>query len=153
VWMRCDACHELSPIACLDCNIAWSCVPCHVLRTSGSMCCWRHPVASVPVVVCRYYHVFKRINKQLPSLTTLELQYVSPALVRAEVGSTNWPCSCLTRQFLEALGRQATAAQSLSYTWCCLLHTVGPVYRRQTASCQLGAHVTAMLGTNFSEQW
>lgn len=30
-----------------------------------------------------YYHVFKRINKQLPSLTTLELQYVSPALVRA----------------------------------------------------------------------
>ena len=37
------------------------------------------------VVACRYYHVFKRINKQLPSLTTLELQYVSPALVRAEV--------------------------------------------------------------------
>jgi FKBP12-rapamycin complex-associated protein len=30
-----------------------------------------------------YYHVFKRINKQLPSLTTLELQYVAPALVRA----------------------------------------------------------------------
>lgn len=32
-----------------------------------------------------YYHVFKRINKQLPSLTTLELQYVAPALVRAQV--------------------------------------------------------------------
>ncbi|KAG2491268.1 hypothetical protein HYH03_010473, partial [Edaphochlamys debaryana] len=31
-----------------------------------------------------YYHVFKRINKQLHSLTTLELQYVSPALVRAQ---------------------------------------------------------------------
>nr|ABB13529.1 target of rapamycin kinase [Chlamydomonas reinhardtii] len=31
-----------------------------------------------------YYHVFKRINKQLRSLTTLELQYVSPALVRAQ---------------------------------------------------------------------
>ncbi len=30
-----------------------------------------------------YYHVFKRINKQLHSLTTLELQYVAPALVRA----------------------------------------------------------------------
>ena len=30
-----------------------------------------------------YYNVFKRINKQLPSLTTLELQYVSPALVQA----------------------------------------------------------------------
>jgi FKBP12-rapamycin complex-associated protein len=29
-----------------------------------------------------YYHVFKRINKQLHSLTTLELQYVAPALVR-----------------------------------------------------------------------
>lgn len=31
-----------------------------------------------------YYHVFKRINKQLPSLTTLELQYVAPNLVRAQ---------------------------------------------------------------------
>ncbi|KDD76204.1 FAT domain-containing protein, partial [Helicosporidium sp. ATCC 50920] len=31
-----------------------------------------------------YYHVFKRINKQLPLLTTLELQYVAPALVRAK---------------------------------------------------------------------
>ncbi|XP_024523697.1 serine/threonine-protein kinase TOR, partial [Selaginella moellendorffii] len=30
-----------------------------------------------------YYHVFKRINKQLPSVTTLELQYVSPALLNA----------------------------------------------------------------------
>ena len=32
-----------------------------------------------------YYHVFKRINKQLPSLTVLEVQYVAPALVRAQV--------------------------------------------------------------------
>lgn len=32
-----------------------------------------------------YYHVFKRINKQLPTLTQLELQYVSPALAKAEV--------------------------------------------------------------------
>ena len=32
-----------------------------------------------------YYHVFKKINKQLPSLTVLELQYVAPALVRAQV--------------------------------------------------------------------
>ncbi|GAX78992.1 hypothetical protein CEUSTIGMA_g6432.t1 [Chlamydomonas eustigma] len=31
-----------------------------------------------------YYHVFKRINKQLHSITTLELQYVAPALVRAQ---------------------------------------------------------------------
>ncbi|XP_024379368.1 serine/threonine-protein kinase TOR [Physcomitrium patens] len=30
-----------------------------------------------------YYHVFKRINKQLPSLTTLELQTVSPELLEA----------------------------------------------------------------------
>lgn len=30
-----------------------------------------------------YYHVFKRINKQLISLTTLELQYVSPELLSA----------------------------------------------------------------------
>ena len=34
-----------------------------------------------------YYHVFKRINKQLPQLTVLELQYVAPALVRAQVCS------------------------------------------------------------------
>lgn len=31
-----------------------------------------------------YYHVFRRINKQLPQLTTLELQYVSPKLLEAE---------------------------------------------------------------------
>ncbi|CAG9463067.1 unnamed protein product [Pedinophyceae sp. YPF-701] len=30
-----------------------------------------------------YYHVFKRINKQLPTLTSLELQHVSPALLAA----------------------------------------------------------------------
>jgi FKBP12-rapamycin complex-associated protein len=30
-----------------------------------------------------YYHVFKRINKQLPQLTELELQYVSPRLLSA----------------------------------------------------------------------
>ena len=32
----------------------------------------------------QYYHVFRRINKQLPTLTVLELQYVAPALVRAQ---------------------------------------------------------------------
>lgn len=31
-----------------------------------------------------YYHVFRRINKQLPQLTTLELQYVSPKLLAAK---------------------------------------------------------------------
>ena len=31
-----------------------------------------------------YYHVFKRINKQLHSLATLELQYVAPALVKTQ---------------------------------------------------------------------
>jgi FKBP12-rapamycin complex-associated protein len=31
-----------------------------------------------------YYHVFRRINKQLPQLTTLELQYVSPNLLQAK---------------------------------------------------------------------
>jgi hypothetical protein len=39
-----------------------------------------------------YYHVFKRINKQLHSLTTLELQYVAPALVRAQVRRTTGCC-------------------------------------------------------------
>ena len=36
-----------------------------------------------------YYHVFKRINKQLPQLTTLDLQFVSPALANAEVRRTS----------------------------------------------------------------
>ena len=31
-----------------------------------------------------YYHVFKRISKQLPGLTSLELQAVSPALLAAK---------------------------------------------------------------------
>jgi FKBP12-rapamycin complex-associated protein len=31
-----------------------------------------------------YYLVFRRINKQLPQLTTLELQYVSPKLLEAK---------------------------------------------------------------------
>jgi phosphatidylinositol kinase/protein kinase (PI-3 family) len=30
-----------------------------------------------------YYHVFRKINKQLPQLTSLELQYVSPRLLAA----------------------------------------------------------------------
>jgi FKBP12-rapamycin complex-associated protein len=30
-----------------------------------------------------YYNVFRRINKQLPELTMLELQYVSPQLLSA----------------------------------------------------------------------
>lgn len=34
-----------------------------------------------------YYHVFRRINKQLPSLTVLDLNYVAPALVHAQVRS------------------------------------------------------------------
>ncbi|WAR26259.1 MTOR-like protein [Mya arenaria] len=31
-----------------------------------------------------YYHVFRRISKQLPQLTSLELQYVSPKLLRCQ---------------------------------------------------------------------
>ena len=42
-----------------------------------------------------YYHVFKRINKQLPSLTVLELQYVAPALVRAQARSDVFPPQAL----------------------------------------------------------
>ena len=36
-----------------------------------------------------YYHVFKRINKQLPQLTVLDLHYVSPALAGAEARSSS----------------------------------------------------------------
>ena len=31
-----------------------------------------------------YYHVFRRISKQLPQLTSLELQYVSPKLLKCK---------------------------------------------------------------------
>lgn len=31
-----------------------------------------------------YYHIFKRIHKQLPTMTTLDLNYVAPALMRAQ---------------------------------------------------------------------
>ena len=53
-----------------------------------------------------YYHVFKRINKQLPQLTTLDLHYVSPALASAEVRlhprgtPSSSPSTQLTHSFL-----------------------------------------------------
>lgn len=31
-----------------------------------------------------YYHVFRKINKQLPQMTSLDLQYVSPKLLIAQ---------------------------------------------------------------------
>jgi FKBP12-rapamycin complex-associated protein len=31
-----------------------------------------------------YYHVFRRISRQLPQLTSLELQYVSPKLLQCK---------------------------------------------------------------------
>ena len=62
-----------------------------------------------------YYHVFKQINKQLPSLTVLELQYVAPALVRAQA-SLHGPEHVLSSQCdaaWHASARHATA--SLNY--------------------------------------
>ena len=63
---------------------------------------WDHACVCLPGCVCvqeaelhqawdLYYHVFKRINKQLPSLTTLDLQYVAPALVRAQASGGRFP--------------------------------------------------------------
>jgi FKBP12-rapamycin complex-associated protein len=40
-------------------------------------------LALTPPLSRRYYTAFRRINKQLPSLTTLELSACSPALLRA----------------------------------------------------------------------
>lgn len=31
-----------------------------------------------------YYHVFRKISRQLPQLTSLELQYVSPKLLKCK---------------------------------------------------------------------
>ena len=56
-----------------------------------------------------YYHVFKRINKQLPSLTTLELQYVAPALVRAKVRSWGF------------INGQRSVCRSSSRLWACFV--------------------------------
>ena len=55
-----------------------------------------HPSPSAPQAWDLYYHVFKRINKQLHSLTTLELQYVAPALVRAQGMELAVPGGCRT---------------------------------------------------------
>ena len=67
-----------------------------------------------------YYHVFKHINKQLPSLTVLEVQYVAPALVRAQVS----PCpyclffpsssSCSSSSASSSAFASASAASSSS---------------------------------------
>lgn len=54
-----------------------------------------------------YYHVFKRINKQLHSMTTLELQYVAPALVgvcrSCYAQLVIYCCSCMAI-FVHAVG-------------------------------------------------
>jgi phosphatidylinositol kinase/protein kinase (PI-3 family) len=66
-----------------------------------------------------YYHVFKRINKQLPSLTVLELQYVAPALVRAQVREILFR-SCLILvpdYFASAMGRRGAVGCLLTFQW------------------------------------
>jgi FKBP12-rapamycin complex-associated protein len=42
-----------------------------------------------------YYHVFRRISRQLPQLTSLELQYVSPKLLLCRYLSSSYKCSCI----------------------------------------------------------
>jgi len=37
-----------------------------------------------------YYHVFRRISRQLPQLTSLELQYVSPKLLLCRYLSSSY---------------------------------------------------------------
>lgn len=73
-----------------------------------------------------YYHVFKRINKQLPSLTVLELQYVAPALVRAQVMLTS----------LSALNRKLKVQMAMSCCPCCHACCVCPgMLSRDKARC------------------
>ncbi len=52
-----------------------------------------------------YYHVFKRINKQLPQLTILDLHYVSPALAGAEARALESPAFSLDPSVLHPLPR------------------------------------------------
>merc|ERR1711871_1581709 len=52
-----------------------------------------------------FYDVFRKINKQLPNLTTLELQYVSPRLLEATelalaVPGTSFSCDWIQQDQL-----------------------------------------------------
>ena len=72
-----------------------------------------HTPHTTPQAWDLYYHVFKRINKQLHQLTTLELQYVAPALVRAQVrrqgGACRWPLLCFVAWRPRLSGRRRGA--------------------------------------------
>ena len=84
-----------------------------------------------------YYHVFKRINKQLPSLTVLELQYVAPALVRAQVQC----CSLLCAATLVRRGNLCpyTKSQGQGNGSPLTVHVTGdrsPHFKRCNACCR-----------------
>lgn len=64
-----------------------------------------------------YYHVFKRINKQLPSLVQLELQYVAPALIRAQVNPSSYPLPPLAPGFAKGSSRGVRNKGSAGERW------------------------------------
>lgn len=47
-----------------------------------------------------YYHVFRRISRQLPQLTSLELQYVSPKLLLCRYLSSSYIYWCIDSNYL-----------------------------------------------------
>ena len=51
-----------------------------------------------------YYHVFRRISRQLPQLTSLELQYVSPKLLACKELELAVPGSYTPGQELISIG-------------------------------------------------
>ncbi|XP_048250308.1 serine/threonine-protein kinase mTOR-like isoform X1 [Haliotis rufescens] len=61
-----------------------------------------------------YYHVFRRISKQLPQLTSLELQYVSPKLLKCEDQELAVPGSYEPNQPVVRIKRVASSLQVIT---------------------------------------
>jgi len=61
-----------------------------------------------------YYHVFKRINKQLHGMTQLELQYAAPALVSRAASSQGRGLGSACRHQAAVCGLNLVLCQPLS---------------------------------------
>lgn len=67
-----------------------------------------------------YYHVFRRISRQLPQLTSLELQYVSPRLLSCRDLELAVPGSYVPDQDLIRIAHIQSSLQVISRCFHCL---------------------------------
>lgn len=68
-----------------------------------------------------YYHVFRRISRQLPQLTSLELQYVSPKLLACKDLELAVPGSYIPGQELISIKSIHANLQVRLFTTKCVL--------------------------------